>query len=281
MPRFQELRNQLATVYPAAEGNRIAEMAFEHATGLQRAALIREPNRTLTDQESSRLAEMETQLLAGEPIQYVIGEAWFYQRCFRVSPAVLIPRPETEELTERVIRFLTLAPAPVVLDVGTGSGCIAISLQLALPQSRVTGMDVSAEALAIAHINGQALKANVNWKQGNVLLKPEWTELPLFDLIVSNPPYIPLGEKQEMDAHVAMQEPALALFVPDDRPLLFYEALADLAIEKLKPEGRLMVEIHSAFGLDVVRLFEEKGMQATLVKDLFEKDRIVEATRCR
>lgn len=281
MLRFQQMRQRIATVYDASEANTLSEMAFEHVTGLKRADWVRQPDEYLSDVILTNLENVENRLLEREPIQYVLGEAWFYHRRFQVTPSVLIPRPETEELTERAIRFLQTMEEPTVLDVGTGSGCIAISLQLECPQARVTGADISPAALEIAEMNGRHWQAPVNWMPLNVLDTDASAALPFFDLIVSNPPYIPQREKADMEVHVAFHEPALALFVPDEQPLLFYEALAELAVEKLKPEGRLMVEIHSAFGLEVMKLFEWKGLQASLFRDLYGKDRIVEATRYR
>ena len=216
------------------------------------------------------------QLKAGVPVQYVLGKAWFCDREFEVTPAVLIPRPETEEL---VAWAAEQRPCQRILDAGTGSGCIAVSLQLQLPDSQVEAWDISAGALAVAQRNADRLGAGVRFEQHDLLAL--WPAEAVFDLIVSNPPYICERERADMEQHVLDHEPEGALFVPDDDALLFYRTLAERAVGgALREGGRLMVEINSAYGPETVALFERCGLHhVELRKDEFGNDRMVSGTR--
>lgn len=212
-----------------------------------------------------------------EPIQYILGEARFLGRTFRVTPGVLIPRPETEELVEMMLK--ELSPVSRVLDVGTGSGCIAISLAKELPESQVTAWDVSGEALSIAAANSKALQASVRFEQRDVLTY-EPCVVDCYDVIVSNPPYVTEAEKQEMEHNVLDWEPSLALFVPDTDPLRFYRRIAVLGLEMLTSGGKLYFEINRAFGKDTVAMLCETGYRAVrLQKDISHNDRFVIAEK--
>lgn len=211
------------------------------------------------------------------PVQYIAGEEFFFGRLFSVTPDVLIPRPETELLVREVIRLATGLSAPHVVDVGTGSGCIAITLALELPTATVTGTDVSEKALAVARENAARLKAGAVLAHHNILT--DSFSLPC-DVLVSNPPYIPLREKPAMNKNVTGYEPHLALFVPDDNPLLFYEALARAGREALRPGGYVMVEIHEAHGAEVEALFGAfEFREIEVKKDVDGKDRMVIARK--
>ena len=212
-----------------------------------------------------------------EPIQYILGEARFLGRTFRVTPGVLIPRPETEELVEIMLK--ELSPVSRVLDVGTGSGCIAISLAKELPESQVTAWDVSGEALSIAAANSKALQASVRFDQRDVLTY-EPCVADCYDVIVSNPPYVTEAEKQEMEHNVLDWEPSLALFVPDTDPLRFYRRIAVLGLEMLTSGGILYFEINRAFGKDTVAMLCEAGYRTVrLQKDISHNDRFVIAEK--
>ena len=198
-------------------------------------------------------------------------------RTFYVAPGVLIPRPETEELVELMLK--ELSPVSRILDIGTGSGCIAVSLAKELPESQVTAWDVSEEALSIAVSNSEALQASVRFEQRDVLTySPGATEC--YDVIVSNPPYVIEAEKQEMEQNVLDWEPSLALFVPDADPLRFYRRIAMLGLEMLVPGGKLYFEINRAFGADTVSMLRESGYRAVcLQKDISHNDRFVIAEK--
>jgi release factor glutamine methyltransferase len=211
-----------------------------------------------------------------EPIQYVLGEAPFLGRNFRVSPAVLIPRPETEALVQYIIDDNPQIGAHV-LDIGTGSGCIAITLQKELPQATVYALEVDPEALNMAKINAARLGATVHFIQADILHDPLPTQH--WDIMVSNPPYVRIAEQKQMKRRVLAYEPAKALFVPDTQPLIFYETIVALAPQYLTPAGKLYLEINEAFGAAVASLFMHAGFEEICIKqDLHGKDRWVTGT---
>ena len=231
----------------------------------------------LSVKEEQELESILARLHNFEPIQYILEEARFLGRTFRVTPGVLIPRPETEELVEMMLK--ELSPVSRVLDVGTGSGCIAISLAKELPESQVTAWDVSGEALSIAAANSKALQASVRFEQRDVLTY-EPCVADCYDVIVSNPPYVTEAEKQEMEHNVLDWEPSLALFVPDTDPLRFYRRIAVLGLEMLTSGGKLYFEINRAFGKDTVAMLCEAGYRTVrLQKDISHNDRFVIAEK--
>ena len=216
-------------------------------------------------------------LSAETPIQYIRGFAEFDGRRFKVAPGVLIPRPETVELVELVAR--ENASARRLLDIGTGSGCIAISLDKKLPEAEVEAWDISEDALAIARENNKELAADVTFLQRDVL-SDDWKKAPSFDVIVSNPPYVTEAEKKDMDANVLDWEPELALFVPDDDPLRFYRRIADLGRELLLPDGKLYFEVNQAYGRETAHILEmNQYHDVRVIRDIFGKERIVTANR--
>lgn len=211
------------------------------------------------------------------PVQYIAGEELFFGRVFSVSPAVLIPRPETERLVQEAIKAAAGFSAPHIVDACTGSGCIAITLALELPHANVTATDVSEDALAVAKQNATRLGATLTWLHHN-LLTDDFSQ-PC-DLLVSNPPYIPLREQATMNENVTGHEPHLALFVPDEHPLLFYEVLAKAGKKVLTKNGFLLTEIHEAQGANVKSLFEKYEFKdVTVHTDMDGKYRIVVATK--
>jgi release factor glutamine methyltransferase len=225
----------------------------------------------------SQLLPIITRLNQHEPLQYIFNEAWFYGRKFFVDPSVLIPRPETEILIPLAHQMKSTPPVNI-LDIGTGSGCIAISLSLLFPKATVLGIDVSDEALQVARRNAKELKADVQFRQVDIL-----TGFPMkekFDLVVSNPPYIPMGEKWDMKANVLQYEPHLALFTPEKDPLLFYRSIAQMSHQNLDKEGIVLVEINERFGEKVSSIFLKSGFKnIAVVKDYSGKDRIVGAQK--
>lgn len=240
---------------------------------LKRVEIPLNLKRSLADEERSLFDSALHQLEKFVPIQYILGETEFYGLHFKVGPGVLIPRPETEELVDLIIKQ---APNDEIsiLDIGTGSGCIAVSLAKFLPQAKVTALDVSQDALAIARQNAAQNGVEVSFVEKDILTTD--TLHQNFDIMVSNPPYVLNIEKQKMQPNVLEHEPHTALFVPDNDPLLFYRKIAQLAQKHLNPNGKLYFEINEAFGNETVELLESLGFKnVVLKKDFFGKDRVV------
>ena len=282
---YQTLRDALLPLHGAGEAKAIALLVLEEGFGVSRTDVYADKVRTFSEDERLRFERMLRRLVSGEPVQHVLGTARFCGHAFRVSPAVLIPRPETEELVElaaRALEHMSLeSRSPLrVLDAGTGSGCVACSLKLRFPAADVTAWDVSDEALAVARENAKALHADVRFLHRD-MLQPFAEGDETFDVILSNPPYICLHERKDMESVVTDHEPSLALFVPDDNPLLFHRALADFCVGGgLRPGGVLATEINSALGIVTVACLEEAGLHGvTLLQDCFGKDRFVTARR--
>lgn len=273
---FREYVLQIQQVMEPSAAVQVAETLLEHFAGISRRQMILNPDMELTAAMVQQLESVLPRLKQHEPVQYITGIAWFYDMQFKVSAAVLIPRPETEELVKKVIDQCSNLPAPCLLDVGTGSGCIAITMKKHLPQALVTAVDVSKDALHIAMHNAQQLGAEVHFKQLNFLNEEERNSLSTYDCIVSNPPYIPETEREMMDENVVRYEPELALFAADH--LVFYKALAHFGKTHLSPGGYLFCEIHQQFFDDVLKLFESEGYQAVAHKDISGNFRMVEAT---
>lgn len=273
-----ELIKELETVYDAGEATAIADWIMEHLTGLKKTERLFKKEQALTEPQLRLLHTYKTRLLHKEPVQYVLNEAWFAGMKFYVDEQVLIPRPETEELAEWIISSLRFPVNELsIIDIGTGSGCIAISLKRRLRKARVTAVDVSDEALSVAKKNATDLGADVKFIQLDFQNPEEWMQLSQFDIIVSNPPYIPLAGKEKMNANVVDYEPHLALFVPDDDPLVFYRLLARFAKTHLNEQGYVFAEIHEDLGEAVLTLFRVEGYKAELKKDMQGKDRMVKA----
>lgn len=290
-------RSMLLSYYDTREAAQICDWVLEHVTGKKRIDRLIDKEAVLTEDQQLRLAQILAELQSHRPIQYVLGEAWFAGMQFFVNEAVLIPRPETEELVEwigeevlnenqRILNRRTDEQGTDerehrtkhILDIGTGSGCIPISLAKNLPHWSVSSIDVSEAALTVARKNAADLEVDVQFLQIDFLDEWQWPHLPVVDLIVSNPPYIKVAERQSMAKHVLDFEPSLALFVPDDDALLFYRKIAAFGKTHLRAEGAVFVEINEALGKETVSLFEQQGYTVTLRKDLQGKDRMIKAT---
>ena len=262
--------------YDARESHQIALLVAAHYAhcGHQTAMLVADPDHIidLTEEAAERIV---MRLVAGEPMQYLLGETDFYGRIFRVDNRVLIPRPETEELVDWIRR--DERQARTLLDVGTGSGCIAISLALELPATQVSAVDISADALAVARFNAERLSARVDFRLADALGGLEQAFAPeQFDLIVSNPPYIPASDQTTMQAHVTEHEPHLALFVPDEDALCFYRAIARAGQRLLAPNGKLYFEIYHEAADTLCDLLAEEGYShIVLRRDLCDKPRML------
>ena len=271
------IRRKLQGRYDPREAGNLSRIICCEILGQQTVDYYLGKDIILSVKEEQELESILARLHNFEPIQYILGEARFLGRTFRVTPGVLIPRPETEVLVEMMLK--ELSPVSRVLDVGTGSGCIAISLAKELPESQVTAWDVSGEALSIAAANSKALQASVRFEQRDVLTY-EPCVVDCYDVIVSNPPYVTEAEKQEMEHNVLDWEPSLALFVPDTDPLRFYRRIAVLGLEMLTSGGKLYFEINRAFGKDTVAMLCETGYRAVrLQKDISHNDRFVIAEK--
>ena len=293
----KQLSESLVPLYGQREAALITDWVMESLSGRRRLERMLIKTESLSSDASEKFRRYKEQLLAHRPVQYVLGESWFAGMRFFVDERVLIPRPETEELVDWVARDVSAALAgsgdahdmqnpaalagsgDVLLDVGTGSGCIAVTLAKKLPAIAVHAVDVSGGAVEVARRNADALGARVSFHQLDFLDDGSRAGLLRVRWLVSNPPYIPLQEKQAMDPHVTGSEPALALFVPDDDPLLFYRALGAFARSRVEKGGALFAEIHEHSGAEVHRLYQTMGAREVVVrKDLQGKDRMIKAT---
>jgi release factor glutamine methyltransferase len=273
----QAIKHQLGNLYDAIEMNSMVNIIIEEVTGWDALHQNIHKNDALETSQIEQLDHYVEQLLNGKPLQYIIQKAWFLGKAYFVNEAVLIPRPETEELVEWIIEYAQIINKPLsILDIGTGSGCIPISLKLAIPNAHITAIDISKEALAIAEQNAANYHTEIEWIAQDILQTKQLKDR--YDIMVSNPPYIPLREKLAMEKQVADHEPEIALFVPDQFPLIFYSKIAHIGKSALKPNGQLFFEIHYDQGEAIIALLNEMGYHAELKQDIFGKDRMVRAS---
>ena len=278
---FSDLEKQfsaeLSDIYAKEEAAMLCFLSVQHRFNWTKASYLLNKQEVISDTDTTNFLDILSQLKTSKPIQYILGETDFYGRTFRVNPAVLIPRPETEELVKWVVETVS-TKTPSLLDIGTGSGCIAISLKIEIPDAEVVAIDISADALALAQENASLHKAVVTFIEKDVLQMHPIDLTTTFDVVVSNPPYIALAEKELMKANVLANEPHVALFVPNTNPLIFYERIAALAQAKLNLGGFLFFEINELFGKEVLALLVKKGFKhVELRQDLSGKDRMVKA----
>lgn len=273
----QALKKQLADRYESVELNPILSILTEHITGWNQLHQALNKEAILTAAQTQAFETATAELKAGKPIQHITGKAWFMGEAYTVNENVLIPRPETEELVDWILEYAEIKGAALrILDIGTGSGCIAIALKKALPESNVSAIDISTNALKVAAENARVLNAEIEFIPLDIL---NTAFLPnQYDVIVSNPPYIPMQEIENMETQVAAHEPNIALFVPDEDPLVFYKAIARLAKLHLKPNGQLFFEIHFDQGEAMISMLDEMHFHAELREDLFGKDRMIRAS---
>lgn len=270
---WEETTKKLEKVYDRREAENISFLLLEDLFYLDRSSILLSERKNI---DQTLLAESIGRLLQHEPIQYVSGTTEFYGRKFNVEPGALIPRPETEELVELILKENKVIN-PKILDVGIGSGCIAITLALET-NGDVFGTDISTGALKIAENNSERLGAKVSFFRHDIL--SEKLELSEIDIMVSNPPYIPEKDKKEMHANVLAFEPELALFVPNDDPLIFYRSIAEEGMKILKSGGKIYFEIHERFGSEIKQLLESQGYKyVTIHQDMQGKDRMIAAIR--
>lgn len=271
-------RNQLISIYPLTEINSFLEIILENELDFSKIDIIMKEDELISEQQVHNIFSIIDRLKKHEPIQYIIGKTWFYDLEFTVEKGVLIPRPETEELVNQMIKENMKSNNLNVLDIGTGSGCIAISLKSNLPNSNIWAYDISDTALAIAKKNAKSNNCDINFVHQDILKTTNQIENIKFDIIVSNPPYVTKKEAEIMNKNVLDYEPHLALFVENSNPLLFYKAIANYAKLNLKSTGSLYFEINEAYGNNVYEILKILGYQKIVInKDLNGKDRFVSA----
>lgn len=276
-PIVYYIKQRLHGYYPDSEIVSIAKLLLTQVFGMSVIELYAGKDNSFSANEQKQLDDILIRLQKYEPVQYIIGVEDFYGLTFEVDPNVLIPRPETEELIDWIVQENKSAGLRV-LDVGTGSGCIAVSLAKNLEDAEVTAWDISEGALRVAARNCRRNGVDVRLEQKDILQLSSSDRL--FDVIVSNPPYIAMKEKADMEANVLDWEPGLALFVPDEKPLLFYRKISELGLEMLKPGGRLFFEINRAYGKQVVQMMSALGYRnIELKKDISQNDRMIKAER--
>lgn len=280
---MREARGKLAAEYGMREAAAMVDEMMLRIKGWDKTATIIHGNETVTDFLKGQVEATVGRLLDGEPIQYIFGKAHFYGMDFNVTPATLIPRPETAQLVDMIVDRYGNDSDLRVLDLGTGSGCIAIALARHLPfPKEVTAVDISEEAIEVARSNSAGLKVKVNFIHGNMLDTDEMVAAlgERYDIIVSNPPYIAQREAAGMERNVLEHEPATALFVPDDDPLVFYRAIAVIAEKRLDDKGTLFLEINPLFAKELAAMLREHGFQdVDIEKDMQKADRFIIARR--
>jgi len=277
---FHFVREQLHDFYPDAEIRSFCYLMLESVCRPDQSSVLRHKDKQLSLNERLRIQEIIEELKKYRPIQYILGETEFYGLKFKVDENVLIPRPETEELVEHVLKgYWVQGTGYKVLDIGTGSGCIAVALAKHWPEAEVFALDISEKALEVARQNAIMNQVDVHFFQHDIL-KDEPFVFPfsslVFDCIVSNPPYVPLKEKAGMGKNVVDYEPHQAIFVPHENPLLFYERIADFARDRLRETGLLYLETNALYGQASAKLLEDKNFRAVkLLKDISGNDRIL------
>jgi len=274
---FNEVAILLKNDFPPEEIHSLQRIIFEKKLGLLPQNIYLNPNTPINPKDADIIIEIVSLLKLQKPIQYILGEADFFGLKFRVTPDVLIPRQETEELVDWIIKSTGNLPC-TILDIGTGSGCIAISLAANLPNSKVSALDISLSALEVAKWNANTNKVSIAFNAVDFLDSNSVIPNKPFDIIVSNPPYVREMEKEQMKANVLDHEPHIALFVSNDDPLIFYRTIAERSKELLKPAGSVFCEINEALGYEVTKLFIRNGFKEVEIrKDLNGKDRMLKA----
>lgn len=270
--------DKLGSIYEQGEAGAITDWVIESITGIKKTARLSQQHTILSAEQESRFLAYLERLLNFEPVQYVLNECWFCGFRFYVDKNVLIPRPETEELVEWIISNCKFPVDQLtILDIGSGSGCIPVALKRRLGKAEVWGCDTSEAALNVAKRNADSLGVNVQFVHLDFLQEKQRDELPTFDIIVSNPPYVLQKDKEQMHPNVLDYEPHIALFVPDNDPLVFYAAIAHFGIHHLNKNGAIYLEIHENLGAAVSTLFESSGYIVEIKKDMQGKERMVRA----
>ena len=276
---FDQFKLGLKDHYEVNEITSLTQLAIAEKTGFSNAKIKAFPELELSENESTKLIDILNELSTGKPIQYILGKTEFYGLPFLVNPSVLIPRPETEELVDWAINSLKteINNSAHIIDIGTGSGCIAISIKKHLPDFKVSAIDISATAIQTATKNAKLNQVEVEFSEEDIL-NPKATKTKKYKVIISNPPYVTLLDKRQMHTNVTDFEPHNALFVSDDDPLIFYRFIAKFAIKHLDQNGLLFFEINESYGQETVNLLDELGFkEISLRKDLSGRDRMLKA----
>lgn len=281
---YNKLNHSLSDLYPKSEIRIFGNLILKKITDLSLARILADKDMVLSPEQSEEADQIIERLTNYEPIHYVLGETEFFNLKFKVNPDVLIPRPETEELVEWVsddLKFVESSSDSAeqnvkILDIGTGCGCIPVALKKHHPKAQISAMDVSAEALVVAKENGALNQTDVGFFQDDIL-NPKADERK-WNIIVSNPPYIPLDEKVDIDKQVKSYEPHVALFSPTEEPLLFYHSIAKYALQHLEPDGKIYLETHKNLSRDVAMLLGEYGFKDVIIRtDMSGNERMVRA----
>lgn len=271
---IQYISRQLKNLYPEPEVRMFTRMIIEHVSGWDFTTQILKKDILLSGEQQKKIRTIIPRLKTFEPIQYILGESEFYGLKLVVNPSVLIPRPETEELVEWITKN-NLNENCKILDIGTGSGCIALALKKKLKNAKISGIDISESALEVARENAKRNNLEVDFFQTDILI-PKNKNWEVFDVIVSNPPYVRNSEKAEMKTNVLAHEPENALFVNDEDPLVFYHAIADFAIKHLSVNGMLFFEINENFGEELSDLLNKKDFREIRIrKDINKRNRMM------
>jgi len=274
----RDLIASLTGLYPAREAVSVSRIILEYL-GYAEQYVLRDPSNPIDPETRSEIKKIVYELNKNRPVQYVLGETEFHELKFFVDENVLIPRPETEEMVMNILLETSLS-TPRIIDIGTGSGCIAVSLARSLPGSSVTAIEKEPRALDIAKKNAEINKVNVDFVSGDILEPQHLHFNEQFDIVVSNPPYVTMSEKAIMEKRVTDHEPEQALYVPDEDPLLFYRAIIDFAEKWLKPGGAIWVEINEHLGKETRNLFSKSVFtKSRLMKDIHGKERFIKANR--
>jgi release factor glutamine methyltransferase len=271
---FHQTLAKIALIYHEPEATSLMELVFRHLLNSSRFELYQKFDTNLSNSQQISLNEIVFELQNHKPLQYILGETEFYGLIFKVGPGILIPRQETEELVAWIISDNDSNTHSRMLDIGTGSGCIAVSLAKNLPFALIDAIDVSDKALSYAHENALLNSCSINFQNEDIFkFIPE--EIPVYDSIISNPPYVPESDKNYMQPNVLDYEPGLALFVPDNDPLIFYQKILEYALLAGKPAGKVYFEIHEKFGEEIRQLLSLKGFENIIIrKDIHGKDRM-------
>ena len=276
--QFKNLTKALERLYPRCEAESIAYVAIEHVLNYSKFKYAEHRQELFPKMKLEQWNNISERLITGEPVQYIIGSAPFYGLNFKVSPEVLIPRPETEEMVELVLKDNT-ENSLRILDIGTGSGCIPISLKFNRKDWEVFTTDISEGAVRIAEENAKNNNVQIKIFVDDIFNSRAFNVDEKFDIIVSNPPYIPLSEKQVMHKNVINFEPHLALFIPDEEPVKYYKTIAEFAKIHLEEKGKIYVEIHESYANEVLTVFKESGFNKNeIIFDINKKPRIIKST---
>ncbi len=271
--------DQLSAIYSTSESRKLFFVLTEYFFGIDQIHLALEPDKRISESEMLVLHKAVKELLNHKPIQYVTGVASFFDMNLKVNESVLIPRPETEELVQLILQK-EKKNHPAIIDIGTGSGCIALAIKKNMTEARVTAVDISIEALNVVRQNMQTHQVDIELLQMDILSPASYTGLSVFDVVVSNPPYVTQSDKEKMQKNVLDYEPAQALFVDDDQPLIYYEAIVQFCQKHLISNGRIYFEINEQKGSEVVRLMKENDYKKVMLhNDMHGKERFATAVK--